>query len=217
MKRHLIVLGALIAIGAVLLGVSLQLAGQQAAAERAAYESDSRAPAPAHFTDDGLTLSTGTEGELVVATDLSCPTCQTFFATNGARVRELVAGGYTVRLEVLHVRDRSAANKVALGVFVDAVREDPDRALDTYLALSSAMRDVADDAAEDDVRAALEGALPADLRASARAEISAEHLRWLDARTYENRESVGYVPALTYDTKVYSADEADQAPDLSLE
>ena len=194
----------LVAALAVLAGaVFVYVQYQQGEAERAAqYERNAAAAAPAGFSDQGIKLSNGDGREVVIMADLSCPHCQDFFESDGEALERVVASGeHTVWLQVLDVRSHSSTNEIALGYFFDAVAKPAADPLAVYRAISRAITDLDDDADSTQVKDAIRDELTSvtpDPPVEA-PEPTTRQERWLSARTYENRESEGSVPAATVD------------------
>ncbi len=180
---------------------------QAQAAERDAYAANRTVAPPIGFGAKGIRLAQGSGGELMLMTDLTCPSCQASAADNAAALRAAAArGDRDVWLDVLHVRQASTTNRTALAVLVRIVAAAPGQGLDSYLAISSAVRGVPDGAPTDEVLRRIAAALPADLREHARpgVALTSAELAFLDARTHENRQHPGHVPALLLDGREVS-------------
>ncbi|MGJ9411410.1 hypothetical protein ACHAAC_01770 [Aeromicrobium sp. CF4.19] len=194
----------------------LYLQLRQETAEKAAqYERDARVAAPAGFGDAGLELSRGGDAELVVQTDLTCPHCQEFFAEHGDDLaREAEAGRRTVVLQVVEARGGSRTNETALGYLVAAVQDSDVEPLTLYRAVSEAVTGMDDDAPVDEVAGSVRGAL-SDVGVDVGQEVptlSRDERRWFAARTYENREGPGSVPAVLVDGEEVDPDEGLAPP-----
>lgn len=195
----LVVVLLAVALGAVTWYVDLRDRGLQAEAE---YQQDAKAPPPAGHGEKGVKLVEGEGKEVVVMTDMSCPHCQELFASRGDEIRRLVdSGEHTVWLQVLEVRAESRTNKIALRYWLYSMRQPGVNSLRTYLALSRAVSGVPDDERSEVVESRVRRALAPHVEDVPKKapSLSRSDRRWLEARTYENRESVGSVPSLTVD------------------
>jgi hypothetical protein len=169
---------------------------------RADYERVADVPAPSGFTDAGIPLSEASGPRVVIQTDLTCPACQEFFSRHGAEIGALVeAGTAQVSLAVLEVRSRSALNTMALEIYYAVADAHPQEALDSYLAVSSAVQGLPDDTDRATARQRILDRLPPHVRPAAEdpPPLSGQTADWILARTLENRLGAGVVPAVVVD------------------
>lgn len=198
----MVLLVGLLTIGAgTILGLTLLARSAPERAPAADPTGLAVALAPTGFGSQGIRLSVGAAGVVVLMTDLTCPSCQARAEQLAQALRAAAAAGRReVWLDVLYVRHNST-NRLGLAVLERIVAAAPESGLEGYLALSKALAGLADDAPTEEVLRRIRNHMPDHLQEHVRgpAVPSDQALGFLQSRADKNRSDPGYVPALMVD------------------